>query len=87
MTFHGLIAVTDAVPIRVLVDAGAKAYHLGEQFHQKNLGKSDIAVRDRAIWLILANGSQTVSKDTCVLPLDIQTYQTAIECCFLPMSD
>ena len=57
MTFHGLIAVTDAVPIRVLVDTGAKAYYLGEQFHQKNVGKSDIAVGDRAIWLILASGS------------------------------
>lgn len=85
--FHGLIAVKDAVPIRVLVDTGSKACYLGEQFYTKHLKDSDIAIRDQHNWPILANGSQTVSKGTCVLPLDIQSYQTAIECYTLPMSD
>ncbi len=46
-----------------------------------------MAIRDQSSWLSLAYGSQAVSKNVCVLPLDIQTYQSAIECCTLPMSD
>ena len=87
MIFHGLIAVKGAVPIRVLVDTGAKACYIGEQYFEKHLDNADIAVKKQDNWLLLANGSQTVSTGTCVLPLDIQSNQTAVKCYTLSMSD
>lgn len=87
MLFHGLIAVNDGRPIRVLVDTGANHCYISQQYFEMHLSNSPIGVRDEPNWLTLANGSSTVSKGRCIVPLNIQSYQIAIECYTLPMSD
>ena len=87
MVFHALIAMKDGVPIRALVDTGASHSYINQAFLDNQLSQHKIAYREQSNWLTLANGSQVVSNSTCVLPLDIQTYQSAVECYTLPMSD
>ena len=87
MVFHALIAMKDGVPIRALVDTGASHSYINQAFLDNQLSQHRIAYREQSNWLTLANGSQVVSNSHCVLPLDIQTYQSAVECYTLPMSD
>ncbi len=87
MLFHGLIAMNDGRPITVLVDTSANHCYISQQCFDEHLGDSPIGIRAEPNWLTLANGSATVSKGACVVPLDIQSYQTAIECYTLPLSD
>ena len=87
MVFHALIAVKDGVPIRALVDTGASHSYINQAFLDDQLAHYQIACEQQSNWLTLANGSQVVSLSKCVLPLDIQTYQSAVGCYTLPMSD
>ena len=87
MVFHALIAAKDGVPIRALMDTGTSHSYINQTFLDDQLAHYQIACKQQSIWLTSANGSQVVSPSKCVLPLDIQTYQSAVECYTLPMSD
>lgn len=86
MVFHGLIAV-NGLHVRVLVDPGASHSYIREDYLETELKKADVAIKHQSSSLSLANGTQAVSKSVCVLPLDIQTYQSAVECYTLPIAD
>ena len=62
MLFHGLIAVNDGRPIRVLVDTGANHCYISQQYFDTHLSTSPTGIRDEPDWLTLANGSSTVSQ-------------------------
>ena len=46
MLFHGLVAVNDRRPIRVLVDTGAIHSYLSQQYFDTHLSNSPIGIRD-----------------------------------------
>ena len=86
MVFHALIAVKDGS------HTGPRGQWCQPLLHQSGflddqLAHTHIACKQQSNWLTLANGSQVVSPSKCVLPLDIQTCQSAVECYTFPMSD
>ena len=84
MMFNAELAVNDAnLAARALVDIGATHCYISEEY----LAKTNLPAREQDNWLSLANGSKAVSKGKVVIPLDIQSYQGAVECFILPMSE
>ena len=82
--FNAELAVSgDHVPARELVDTGATHCYVSEKFIQK----TTLPLRQQHTWLSLANGTKAVSSGMAVLPVDIQSYQGAVECFVIPMSD
>ena len=49
--FHGLIAVNDGRPIRVLVDTGTNHCYMSQQFFDMHLSNSPIGIREEPNWL------------------------------------
>ena len=83
MMFNVELAVNgDHMPARALVDTGATHCYISESY----LAKTTLPIRAQHNWLSLANGTKTISKGKVVIPLDIQSYQGAVECFVLPMS-
>ena len=84
MMFNAELAVSGGhLPARALVDTGATHCYVSEAF----LAKTKLQVREQDTWLSLANGMKAISKGKAVLPVDIQSYQGAVECFTIPMSD
>ena len=84
MMFNAELAVTgDTIPARALVDTGATHCYVSEKF----IRKTTLPIRQQHTWLSLANGSKAISLGKAVLPVDIQSYQGAVECFVIPMSN
>ena len=82
MMFTDELAVSKHMPARALVDTGATHSYISDSF----AAKAQLPIRGQQNWLSLANGTKIVSKGKVVIPLDIQSYQGAVECFILPMS-
>ena len=84
MMFNAELAVKgDTIPARALVDTGATHCYVSEKF----IKQTTLPIRQQHTWLSLANGSKAISLGKAVLPVDIQSYQGAVECFVIPMSD
>ena len=84
MMFNAELAVKGTqLPARALVDTRATHCYISEQFAKQ----LDLPLRHKPTWLTLANGKKAISQGTVIIPLDVQTYQGAVECFILPMSD
>ena len=83
MMFNAELAVSGGhIAARALVDTGATHCYISQSFFER----TGLPLRNDHTWLSLANGSKAVSKGKAVIPLDVQTYQGAVECFILPMS-
>ena len=84
MMFNAELAVKGShTPARAVVDTGATHCYVSENF----IKKTTLPIRQQHTWLSLANGSKAISLGKGVLPVDIQSYQAAVECFVIPMSD
>ena len=84
MMFNAELAVKgDTIPAKALVDTGATHCYVSEKY----IRKTTLPIRQQQTWLSLADGSKAISLGKAVLPIDIQSYQGAVECFVIPMSD
>ena len=72
MVLHAVIAVNGGIPIRALVDTGASHTNINTSFLDSQLSNKDIAQKCQDNYLILANGTHSMSPSKCVLLLHIQ---------------
>lgn len=76
LSIHYKIAMKgNVLPARALVETGATYFYISEQY----LATTSLPVCEQTKWLSLANGSKANSRGKVVIPLDIQSYQGAVE--------